>query len=108
MVVNAFCTMISPPFCVLQVLTSSVCPDGLQFMLGGGLSFRRGRSIHAVACVVAAAQARGQGAAERPPEQGAGEDVDDWVQGGVQEVQPQRHNVELGEGVEGGAVLRAV
>lgn len=50
----------------------------------------------------------GNRAAERLPEHGAGEDVHDGVQSRVQEVQPQRRDVELGESVEGGAVQRAV
>lgn len=71
-------------------------------MLGGRLRSGRDRCILAV---VGATQGRRQRTAEGPPEHRAGENIDHWIQGRVQKVQPQRHNIELGQGVEGCTVL---
>lgn len=90
---------------LLQGFTTSVSPQGFQLLLGRLASWW---TLFVVVRVVTTAQGAGQRAAEGLPEHGAGEDIDDGVQGWVQEVQSQRHDGELGEGVEGGAVPRAV
>lgn len=93
---------------LLHGFTTPVSPQGFQFLLGRLSSWWGLCVLFIVVSVLTTAQSAGQRAAEGLPEHGAGEDVDNGVQRWVQEVQSQRHNGELGEGVEGGAVPGAV
>lgn len=92
---------------LLHGFTTSVSPQGFQFLLGW-LSSWWGLCVLFVVSALTTSQGAGQRVAKGLPEHGAGEDVDDGVQCRVQEVQPQRHDGELGEGVESGAVPWAV
>ena len=88
--------------------------EGLEFLLRGGLRFTRRphrrplSPVPRAATAAAAAQRLRQRAHQGVAEHGAGEAVDDGVQRRVEEGEAERHNGELGEGVEGGAVDRSL
>lgn len=91
---------------VTFVFTSSVPSHGFQFLLDGRLSLYWRCGGFSVACVLLAVPEAGQWVTQGPSEHGAGEDIYNGVHRGVQKVQAQRCDVDLGEGVERLAVPR--